>query len=93
MTLLDLLLLLLIAGICGGLAQSIVGYTQAGCLGSIVLGFIGAVLGTWLARTLELPSLLAINVGGEVTFPIVWSVIGAVLFVAILSLLTRPRRL
>ena len=30
-----LLLLLLVAGICGGIAQSLIGYSHSGCLGSI----------------------------------------------------------
>lgn len=88
MTLFDLLLLLLIAGICGSLGQAISGYSRGGCLVSIALGFVGAVLGMWLARALHLPELFAVQVG-TTTFPIVWSIIGAALFVAIISLLTR----
>jgi hypothetical protein len=38
-----------------------------------------------------LPELLAVQFGGE-TFPILWSIIGAALFVAILGFL-RPHRL
>ncbi|MBE7384079.1 MAG: hypothetical protein F6J95_022000 [Leptolyngbya sp. SIO1E4] len=91
MSLLDLLLLLLIAGVCGGLGQSIAGYSRAGCLGSIVLGFIGALLGVWIARQMALPTLFTINIGGQVAFPIVWSIIGSTLFVAILGFLTRRR--
>lgn len=91
MSLLELLLLLLVAGVCGGIAQAIAGYTRAGCLGSIVLGFIGALLGIWLSRTLELPTLLTINVGSGFAFPVVWSIIGAAIFVAVLSFLARPR--
>ena len=89
MTLGGFLLLLLIAGICGSVAQALVGYSHGGCLTSIVLGLIGAVLGTWLARKAGMEEILAVSIGGQ-TFPIVWSVIGAALFVAILSLL-RPR--
>ncbi len=89
MTLGGFLLLLLIAGICGSVAQALVGYSHGGCLVSIVLGLIGAVLGTWLARKVGMGEILAVSVGGQ-TFPIVWSVIGAALFVAILSFL-RPR--
>ncbi|MGF1521185.1 MAG: GlsB/YeaQ/YmgE family stress response membrane protein [Leptolyngbyaceae cyanobacterium] len=92
MSLIDLLLLLIVAGICGGLGQAIVGYSRGGCLGSIVLGFIGALLGTWLARELQLPEFLVVNVGDGVVFPIVWSIIGSIIFVAALSLFTRPRR-
>ncbi|MGF1459691.1 MAG: hypothetical protein ACFBSG_11770 [Leptolyngbyaceae cyanobacterium] len=79
-----MLLLLLVAGLCGGIAQGIMGYSRTGCLGSIVLGFIGTLLGIWLARALELPKFFEINIGGEVSFPIIWSVIGAALFVAVL---------
>jgi uncharacterized membrane protein YeaQ/YmgE (transglycosylase-associated protein family) len=92
MTILDLIVLLVVAGICGGLAQSIVGYSHGGCLVSIVLGFIGALLGTWLARLLALPELFTLVVGGQ-SFPVIWSIIGAALFVAILSLLNARRTL
>ena len=90
MTILEFLLLLLIAGICGGLAQSIAGYSHGGCLTSIALGFIGALLGTWLARLAGLPELFSIQIGNT-AFPIVWSIIGAALFTAVLAFLTRPR--
>lgn len=90
MTLGGFLLLLLIAGICGSLAQGLTGYSHGGCLVSIALGFIGAVLGTWLAHLLGLGEILAIQFGGQ-SFPIVWSIIGAALFVALLNVL-RPRR-
>jgi uncharacterized membrane protein YeaQ/YmgE (transglycosylase-associated protein family) len=84
----QLLVLLLIAGVCGALGQAIGGYSHGGCLVSIALGFIGALLGTWLARALGLPELLAIPAGG-MNFPIIWSIIGAALFVAVLGLIRR----
>jgi uncharacterized membrane protein YeaQ/YmgE (transglycosylase-associated protein family) len=90
MTLLDLLLLLLIAGICGSLGQAIAGYSRGGCLVSIALGFIGALLGMWLARLLGLPELVPVVIGGT-SFPIVWSIIGSALFVAVITLITRSR--
>jgi uncharacterized membrane protein YeaQ/YmgE (transglycosylase-associated protein family) len=90
MDLWSLLLLLLVAGICGAIGQAIVGYSRGGCLVSIALGFIGALLGMWLAGALGLPELFAVSIGGK-QFPIVWSIIGAALFVAILSLITRSR--
>ena len=88
MTLFDLLILLLVAGICGALGQAITGFSRGGCLVSIALGFVGAVIGMWLARTLGLPELFAIQIG-TTSFPIVWSIIGSALFVAIITLLTR----
>jgi uncharacterized membrane protein YeaQ/YmgE (transglycosylase-associated protein family) len=88
MTLFDLLILLIVAGICGSLGQAITGFSRGGCLVSIALGFVGAVIGMWLARTLGLPELFAVHIG-TTSFPIVWSIIGSALFVAIIALLTR----
>jgi len=90
MTVVELLLLLVVAGIVGSLGQALVGYSMGGCLVSIVVGFVGALLGAWLARNLGLPELLTVRVGGT-AFPIVWSVIGSALFVLVVSLVTRRR--
>ena len=84
------LILLLIAGVCGALGQAIGGYSHGGCLVSIALGFIGALLGSWLAGLLHLPEILRIPVGGT-NFPVVWSIIGAALFVALINLISRRR--
>ena len=90
MTLIDLLLLLLVAGICGALGQAIAGYSRGGCLVSIALGFIGALIGIWLARMMGLPELIPVNIGGT-NFPIIWAIIGSALFVAVIALITRSR--
>ncbi|HLN97653.1 MAG TPA: GlsB/YeaQ/YmgE family stress response membrane protein [Pyrinomonadaceae bacterium] len=90
MTLLDLIVLLIIAGICGALGQAISGFSRGGCLVSIALGFVGAVLGMWLSRQMGLPELFSIQIG-TTSFPIIWSIIGSALFVAVISLLTRRR--
>jgi uncharacterized membrane protein YeaQ/YmgE (transglycosylase-associated protein family) len=82
--------LLLVAGICGALGQAISGFSRGGCLVSVVLGFIGALIGMWIARNLGLPEPLPVVVGGRV-FPVVWSVVGSALFVAVIGLLTRRR--
>jgi uncharacterized membrane protein YeaQ/YmgE (transglycosylase-associated protein family) len=88
--LIHLLVLVLIAGVCGALGQAIGGYSHGGCLVSIALGFIGALLGSWIAGQLHLPELLVIPVGGT-HFPVVWSIIGAALFVALINLISRRR--
>lgn len=90
MNVFELLLLLIVAGIAGSVAQSLVGYSRGGCLASIALGFIGALLGTWLSRQMNMPELLAIQFGDQ-PFPIVWSIIGASLFVAVLALISGAR--
>lgn len=88
MTLVELLLLLIIAGICGAIGQSLSGFSRGGCLGAIAIGFIGSLIGTWIARSLDLPSLFAFEIGGT-AFPIIWSIIGGAIFVALLGLITR----
>jgi uncharacterized membrane protein YeaQ/YmgE (transglycosylase-associated protein family) len=91
MSILELFVLLLIAAVAGALGQSLAGYELGGCLVSMVVGFIGAFIGLWLARGLDLPTLLVIEIGGEGS-PLIWSVIGSAIFALIVGLLTRRRR-
>jgi len=90
MTLVQFLLLLLIAAIAGGLGQALSGYSHGGCLISIVVGFIGAFLGLWLAQQMGLPEPVPVTVGGQ-TFPLLWAIIGSALFSGVLGFLS-PRR-
>jgi uncharacterized membrane protein YeaQ/YmgE (transglycosylase-associated protein family) len=90
MTLTHFVVLLIVAGICGSIGRALVGYSHVGCLGSIALGFIGALLGVWIARALHLPEVFVWRVGNE-AFPVVWSIVGSALFVAVLSAMTRRR--
>src|SRR5258708_4371405 len=90
MTLTGLIILLVVAGVCGSVGSAIAGHGGVGCLGSVVLGFVGAWIGMWIARSLRLPELFVIHVGRE-AFPVVWSIVGAAVFVAVLSFLTRRR--
>jgi uncharacterized membrane protein YeaQ/YmgE (transglycosylase-associated protein family) len=90
MTLLELLVLLLIAAICGGLGQAIAGYRRGGCLVAVALGFIGSLLGRWLAQLLGLPEIFAVHLGGH-SFPVIWSILGAAVFVAVLGFFSRGR--
>lgn len=91
MTLLDFLLLLLIAAICGAVGQAITGFTRGGCLVAIGVGFVGALIGTWIGRSLGLPALFVVTLGGT-DFPVVWSILGSAVFVAVVSLLSGGRR-
>jgi uncharacterized membrane protein YeaQ/YmgE (transglycosylase-associated protein family) len=89
MTLVSFLLLLVIAGICGAIGQAIAGF-QGGLLVSIAVGFIGALIGVWLAGVFGVREIFAVNIGGR-TFPIIWSIIGSALFAALIGLLRRRR--
>lgn len=91
MSILGFLVLVLIAAICGAIGQALVGYSVGGCLISSVVGFIGAFLGRWLAMQFNLPPILTVNIEGQ-PFPIVWSIIGSVVLVAIAALFTGRRR-
>lgn len=92
MTLVEFAVLLVVAGICGSIAQAIVGFTRGGCLVSVAFGFIGALVGPLIAGALGLPELFMLQIGEEV-FPIIWSIIGAIVVGLIIGLLTpRPRR-
>ncbi|MEO8504677.1 MAG: GlsB/YeaQ/YmgE family stress response membrane protein [Acidobacteriota bacterium] len=86
----SLLILILIAAVCGAVGKAIAGSARGGLVVSTVLGFIGALIGPWIAGQLKLPEPLMVNVGGH-PFPILWSIIGAALFVAILHLVSRRR--
>ncbi len=88
MTFLEFLLLLFIAGICGSIGQAIAGFSRGGCVVSIVVGFIGALLGSWMSAQMGLPELFPVEIGGN-NFPIIWSIIGSVIFVVVVGLLTK----
>ena len=88
MTIVEFLVLLLIAAICGSIGQSLAGYSLGGCLVSIVVGFIGAYLGLWIAGKFGLPEIFAIKIGGK-TFPIVWVIIGSAIFTLVVGLIRR----
>lgn len=88
MNIFSFLFLLLIASITGAIGANLAGRRRLGCLTSIVLGFIGALIGTFIAQQLNLPLLLSIRFGSH-AFPIVWAVLGSALFVAFLNLISR----
>jgi len=75
-----ILMLLIIASICGSLGASLAGRSKKGCFINILLGYIGAMLGGWLSRKLEIPDILVIY-----GIPVIWAIIGAAVFVAILG--------
>lgn len=85
-----LLLLIVIAAVCGAIGKAIAGGVRGGLVVSIALGFVGALLGPWVARLLKLPEPFMISIGGQ-AFPVLWSIIGAALFVAIIHLFSRRR--
>ncbi len=90
MTLVEFIVFLVIAGICGAIARALAGGTGGGFVISVLVGFLGAFVGTWLARRLQLPALLVVTIDGH-RFPIVWSIVGGIVLVAVAHVLNRPR--
>ena len=90
MSLAGFIVLLIIAAVCGSVGQALAGYSRGGCLVSLILGFVGAYLGLWLAEQFGLPKIFVITIEGR-PFPIVWSIIGASVLAAIFGLIGRRR--
>lgn len=90
MSVAGLVFVLVIAAICGAIGRAIAGEVRGGIVVSIVLGFIGALIGPWIAGKLGLPEPLMLRVAGE-SFPVLWSIIGATLFIAVIHLVSRRR--
>lgn len=91
MSLVNFLLLLLIAGIVGSIGAGLVKAQGYGCVLHIVIGFIGAFFGGYLANAFKFPEPLLLEIGGY-PFPLLWSILGSVVVVAILSLISNAAR-
>lgn len=90
LTLPGLVVLIVVAAICGAVGKALAGGSQGGLIVSIALGFIGALLGPWVARQLGLSEPFMLHMSGQ-SFPILWSIIGAALFVALIHFLSGRR--
>ena len=91
LTLPGLLVLIIIAAICGAVGRAIGGGVRGGLIVSTAIGFIGALFGPWIATQFHLGEPFILRVSGF-SFPILWSIIGGAIFVAILHLIAGPRR-
>jgi uncharacterized membrane protein YeaQ/YmgE (transglycosylase-associated protein family) len=87
----DILILLIIAAITGSIGAHLAGGSRLGCLGAIFVGLIGSYVGSFVAAKLNLPVIFALHVRGH-AFPIIWSIVGAIICVAVLHLLSGGRR-
>ena len=86
MTVVEFVVYLFIAGICGAIARAMVGGSSGGFVISILVGFLGAFIGSWLAHQLRFPVLWIVNINGH-GFPIVWSILGGALLVGVSHML------
>jgi uncharacterized membrane protein YeaQ/YmgE (transglycosylase-associated protein family) len=65
MTLESLIVLLIVAGVTGAIGQWLAGSSSGGLLTSIVIGFIGAFLGTWVAKQFHLAEIYTSRLSGQ----------------------------
>ena len=79
----SLLTILLIGAIAGWLAGLIVKGYGFGLLGNIIIGIIGAFVGTWLLAR------LGVSLGGGIAGSIINAVIGAVVVLFLIGLFRR----
>lgn len=91
MSLFTILILVAIAAVCGLVGQVIAGFSAGGFVVSTGIGFLGALFGMWIADGLGLPILVPLHVAG-VTFPLIWSTLGAATLVAVLGSLAGGKR-
>jgi uncharacterized membrane protein YeaQ/YmgE (transglycosylase-associated protein family) len=89
-TLPGLIVLLIIAAICGAVGKALGGGARGGLITSTVLGFVGALFGPWIAQQLGMPEPFMLHLSGQ-SFPILWSIVGAALFVALLHFISGRR--
>ena len=89
---LEFLFLLLVASILGSIGAAIAGRKQLGCLTSIAVGLVGAMLGRWGAERLEIQDIWTITIRDQ-SIPVFSTLVGSALFIAVLNLLSgRPRQ-
>ena len=82
-----IIVLVIIAAISGSIGARIAGQRSDGCLMSIALGFIGGLIGQWMADQFDVPT------GPEFRdLPVLWAIIGAALFVAVINLISGKNR-
>lgn len=86
----SLIILLIVGGLVGVIAQRWGGYLRGGVLAAVAIGFIGALIGSWAVRQFRLPEIYTLKIA-HTSFPIVWAIIGATVLVVVLGLLARRR--
>lgn len=95
MDLLQLLILLIIAGLCGAIAEWIVGFSPGDLLVTIINGVVGAYVGSWIGSLIgsligiELPLRVAV---GTISFNLIWAVLGSILLLLLLRTLRGTGR-
>ncbi len=84
MTLQSIIILLLVGAIAGWLAGQVMRGRGLGLVGNIVVGILGAFVGSWL-----LGSVLNVAIGGGIVGAILNAFVGALVVLAVLGVIKR----
>ncbi len=90
MSLGQIIVYLVIALLCGLVGQMLAGRSIGGFLVTTVVGLIGAILGAYIAHSIDAPEPFPVTVGGR-TIPILWAIIGAALISVVVAAVQRKR--
>jgi uncharacterized membrane protein YeaQ/YmgE (transglycosylase-associated protein family) len=81
----SLLVMIVVGGVAGWLAGLVMRGSGYGIIGDIIVGLLGALIGTWLMRAFS----LSVNLGSLVLNKVVVSLIGALVLMFVVGMLRR----
>lgn len=84
MTLNSIITWIIVGGIAGLLAEWLIGGVRAGCLGTVIIGILGAFIGGWLFGALR----ISIGAAGLVN-NIITAFVGAAVLLIVIRLVRR----
>jgi uncharacterized membrane protein YeaQ/YmgE (transglycosylase-associated protein family) len=87
----DLVLISVVALITGIVGQLTSKYVKGGWIVNFGSAFMGAFVGVHLARAFDLLAVFSIRYE-KIDFPLIWALIGSVLFVALVGMFLRSGR-
>ena len=82
------LFFLFVASVLGSIGNSLAGGRPKGCITSILVGLIGAIVGNWLSTELNIQDVWYF----QENIPVLWTIVGSALFVTAVNLLSGNRR-
>ncbi len=84
MSIVELILLLVVAGVLGVVSQRLTGIQPGGLIMTVILGFVGAWLGKQFSVWLNIYDPIRLRVGGT-EFPLLCAIVGGVIVTSIVG--------
>ncbi|HUI87154.1 MAG TPA: GlsB/YeaQ/YmgE family stress response membrane protein [Anaerolineales bacterium] len=83
MTLTSIVTWIVVGGIAGLLAEWLIGGVRAGCIGTVIIGILGAFIGGWLF------TFFHISIGSGIVGEIISAFVGAAVLLLVIRILRR----